>query len=96
MPTGAAAEGRQLYLHVLGGRFEPRSTAYFQPNQFTVGVFGHADCNAVPFGLGNSTGNGCPTNYDGWVLLGKARVYSKGTWVQAKINLTIPKDINVN
>lgn len=78
-----------------GGRFEPRSTAYFQPNSFTVGVFGHQDCNAVPFGLRNSTGNGCPTNYDGWVLLGKARVYSKGTWVQAKINLTIPKDINV-
>lgn len=78
-----------------GGRFKPTNVDYFQPNPFTVGVFGHADCNAVPFGGDNTMERGCPANYDGWVLLGKARVYSKDEWVQVKIHLTIPKDINV-
>ena len=63
-------------------------------SSFTVAVFGHEDCNAVPFGNVNK-GNGCPANFPGWVMLGKTTFVSLDSWVQAKIDLTIPKDINV-
>jgi len=62
---------------------------------FTVAVFGNADCNAVPFGKANVLGNGCPENYPGWILLGKTAVFSNKDWIQTKITLTIPTDINV-
>ena len=42
----------------------------FALDSFTVAVFGHTDCNAVPFGTANK-GNGCPANYPGWVMLEK-------------------------
>ncbi len=69
-------------------------TTRFAIDSFTVGVFGHSDCNAVPFGTANK-GNGCPANYPGWIMLGKTTFVSPYTWVQAKMKLTIPKDINV-
>jgi hypothetical protein len=31
----------------------------------------------------------------GWILLGKTSVFTKKDWVQTKINLSIPTDINV-
>ncbi len=61
---------------------------------FTVAVFGNADCDAVPFGKQYSFGTGCPVNYSGWVLLGKITVTTSGQWVQSKIHLSIPFDIN--
>lgn len=65
------------------------------PHAFTVGIFGHSDCNAAPFGE-QGTGNGCPANYGGWVLLGSStRLNISGAWEQIKIDLTIPEDINV-
>ena len=60
-----------------------------------MAVFGNADCNAVPFGKVNVLGNGCPANYPGWVLLGKVDVVSAGQWVQSKVRLNIPFNINV-
>lgn len=59
-----------------------------------MAVFGNADCNAVPFGKVLASGNGCPANYPGWVLLGKTTVYIYGDWVQSLVHLTIPFNIN--
>lgn len=67
----------------------------YKTTPFTVAIFGNADCNAAPFGVKNALSNGCPTNYDGWQLLGKVQVVSKGKWVQSKINFTVPFNINL-
>jgi hypothetical protein len=67
----------------------------FKANSFTVTIFGYADCNAAPFGVKNALSNGCPTNYDGWQLLGKIQVVSKGKWVQNRIRFTVPFNINL-
>ena len=67
----------------------------FKSEPFTVAIFGNKDCNAVPFGQVNASSNGCPANYDGWFLLGKTTLQSKGKWIQGKINFNVPSDINV-
>lgn len=85
---------RNYTLSFYGGIFTNKNTNRFALDSFTVAVFGHMDCNAVPFGSANR-GNGCPANYDGWILLGKTTVVSPFVWVPARMDLTIPTDINV-
>ncbi|MDE3182470.1 MAG: gliding motility-associated C-terminal domain-containing protein [Bacteroidota bacterium] len=89
--------GKQYTLSFSAGRFKsPDDHDFkFKEEPFTVAVFGHPDCNAVPFGPVNASSNGCPTNFSGWVLLGKTTLRSKGKWVQDKINFTVPENINV-
>jgi gliding motility-associated-like protein len=65
----------------------------FYPLPFSVAVFGHSNCNAVPFGVYNQP-SGCPADF-GWITLGQKKVFSANDWVQSKIELTIPEDINV-
>jgi gliding motility-associated-like protein len=77
-----------------GAAYLNKQVTKFAIDSFTVAVFGNSDCNAVPFGTANK-GNGCPTNYPGWVMLGKTTFVSPYQWVQAKMMLTIPQDINV-
>jgi len=87
----------QYTLSFSAGRFKSfdDSDFKFKTLPFTVAIFGNANCNAVPFGSANVYSNGCPANYNGWQLLGKVEVYSKGKWVQNKINFTVPTNINV-
>ncbi len=79
------------------GRFQSNDdTAFkFKEEPFTVAIFGHPDCNAAPFGQPFANSNGCPSNYPGWILLGKTTVLSKGKWIQSKINFTVPFNINL-
>ncbi len=77
-----------------GSAYLNKTVEKFAFDFFTVAVFGHSDCNAVPFGMANKN-NGCPANYPGWIMLGKVTFLSPYTWVQARMKLTIPKDINV-
>lgn len=70
-------------------------SVYLTNHPFSVAVFGNPDCNAIPFGIQNKH-SGCPANYAGWALLGEiSRIVIDNMWVQFKINLTIPEDINV-
>lgn len=89
--------GEQYTLSFYAGRFQSSDDVDFKykTEAFAVAVFGHADCKAVPFGQPNVKSNGCPSNYPGWTLLGKAIVQSKGSWVQSHINFTAPPGINV-
>ncbi len=89
--------GKQYTISFSTGRFMSNDdpTFRFKNTPFTVGIFGHANCNAAPFGQPYANSNGCPSNYPGWVLLGKTTVYSKGRWVQSKINFTVPDTINL-
>jgi gliding motility-associated-like protein len=87
--------GVQYTLSFYAGRFKSWDDLGDKIFPFTVSVFGNADCNAVPFGKPGVIGNGCPSNYPGWVLLGKTKVTSDGQWVQSKISFTVPSDINV-
>lgn len=89
--------GEQYTLSFSAGRFKSYDDRDYKYKTvpFTVAVFGHRDCNAVPFGKRGAKSNGCPTNYDGWTLLGKTQVYSKGRWVQNRIDFTVPSAINV-
>lgn len=89
--------GEKYTLTFNSGRFKSNDDRDFKyrAEPFTVAVFGHADCNAVPFGAINAQSSGCPTNYQGWTLLGKTTVHSKGKWVQNRIDFTVPSDINV-
>lgn len=77
------------------GRFKSWDNLTGKIFPFTVAVFGNTNCNAVPFGKTFASGNGCPANYPGWVLLGAATVYSSGAWVQGKISFTAPDDISI-
>ena len=79
------------------GRFQSNDDRNFKfkTEPFTVAIFGNKDCNAVPFGPENALTNGCPANFEGWILLGKKTVRSKGKWIQDKINFSVPEDINV-
>ena len=79
------------------GKFKSNDDRNFKYKSapFTVAIFGHSDCNAVPFGPAFAYSNGCPENYPGWILLGKTIVHSKGKWVQSRIDFTVPSDINV-
>ncbi len=88
-------KGEAYTLSFYAGRFKSWDNLTGKIFPFTVAVFGNADCSTVPFGKPNVFGNGCPSNYPGWVLLGETTMYSSGKWVQGKINLTIPNDINV-
>ena len=90
-------QGEEYTLSFSAGRFKSNDDRNFKfkSERFSVAVFGHPDCNAVPFGLPRAESSGCPSNYPGWILLGKTFVYSKGSWVQSKINFTIPTGINV-
>ncbi|HET9824997.1 MAG TPA: gliding motility-associated C-terminal domain-containing protein, partial [Chitinophagaceae bacterium] len=88
-------QGEQYTLSFYAGRFRSWDNYTGKIFPFTVAIFGNADCNAVPFGKPNVFGNGCPSNYPGWVLLGKTDVTSAGSWVQSKITFTAPSDINV-
>lgn len=89
--------GLQYTLSFSAGRFKSNDDQNFKfkAEPFTVAVFGNSDCNAVPFGPPNAISNGCPSNFPGWILLGKTTVNSKGKWVQNKINFTVPSNINV-
>ena len=87
--------GEQYTLSFYAGRFRSWDNFTGKIFPFTVAVFGNANCNAVPFGKLNVIGNGCPSNYPGWVLLGKTKVTSNGEWIQTKINFTVPSEINV-
>lgn len=87
--------GEDYTLSFYAGRFRSWDNLSGKIYPFIVAVYGNTNCNAVPFGKVNASGNGCPANYPGWVLLGKTTVYSNGQWVQGKINLTIPHEINV-
>jgi gliding motility-associated-like protein len=87
--------GEQYTLSFYAGRFRSWDNLTGKIFGFTVALFGHADCNAMPFGKPNGLGNGCPLNYPGWILLGKAKMYSNGQWVQGKISFLAPSDINV-
>ena len=87
--------GESYTLSFYAGRFRSWDNLTGKIFPFTVAVFGNADCKAVPFGKTYAKGNGCPANYNGWVLLGKTVVYSSGAWVQSKVTLTIPYDIHV-
>lgn len=88
--------GEQYTLSFSAGRFQSNDDADFvhKEEPFTIAIFGHADCNAVPFGPENAKSNGCPLNFAGWVLLGKAVVRNKGDWVQSKITFTAPLNVN--
>jgi len=88
-------EGEQYTLSFYAGRFKSWDNLTGNIFPFNVALFGHADCNAVPFGTTSALGNGCPTNYTGWVFLGETTIESSGAWVQSKINFTVPNDINV-
>jgi gliding motility-associated-like protein len=79
------------------GRFQSNDDKNFKfkTEPFTVAIFGNKDCNAVPFGPVNASSNGCPANFNGWVLLGKTTLRSKGKWIQGKINFKVPSVINV-
>jgi gliding motility-associated-like protein len=89
--------GEQYTLSFFAGRFKSNDDHdfKFKSEPFTVSVFGNSDCNAVPFGPAHAISNGCPANYQGWVLLGKTTLSSKGKWVQNKINFTVPSNINI-
>jgi gliding motility-associated-like protein len=87
-------KGEDYILSFYGGRFRSWDDRFDKLFPFDVAVFGSADCNAVPFGKVNAFGNGCPANYPGWILLGSTTVVSQGQWVQTKIRLNIPTDIN--
>lgn len=87
--------GESYTLSFYAGRFRSWDNFPGKIYPFTVAVFGHSNCNTVPFGKVNALGNGCPANYPGWVLLGKTTLFSNGQWVQGKIDLTIPSEINV-
>jgi len=77
-----------------GAAYLDKTVEKFALASFTVAVYGHSDCNAVPFGTAGRN-NGCPANYSGWLMLGKVTIASPYTWVQAKMKLTIPNDISV-
>jgi gliding motility-associated-like protein len=89
--------GEEYTLSFSAGRFQSSDDREFKFKSFpfSVAIFGHTDCNAVPFGPEGAISNGCPANFSGWVLLGKTNVVSKGNWVQNKISFTVPFDINV-
>lgn len=87
--------GGDYTLSFYAGRFKSWDNFTGKIFPFKVAVFGNADCNAVPFGKVNVLGNGCPTNYPGWVFLGEVEVVSTGQWVQSKVHLNVPFDINV-
>lgn len=87
--------GEDYTLSFFAGRFRSWDNLSGKIYPFIAAVYGNASCNAVPFGKVNAQGNGCPANYPGWVLLGKTTMYSNGQWVQGKVNLTIPHEINV-
>lgn len=79
------------------GRFRSNDDADFKyrTEPFTVALFGHVDCDAVPFGPVAANSNGCPANYAGWVLLGKTIMRTTGNWVQGRIKFTAPFGVNV-
>ena len=88
--------GEQYTLSFSAGRFKSNDDRdfKFKSEPFTVAVFGHSDCNAVPFGQ-RTISNGCPSNYQGWILLGKTKVLSEGRWVQSRIDFSVPSAISV-
>lgn len=79
------------------GRFKSNddSAFKFEYEPFSVAVFGNASCDAVPFGSSQVLSNGCPVNYQGWVLLGKTTLVSKGNWVQGTIQFSVPTETRV-
>jgi gliding motility-associated-like protein len=93
----ALQPGTSYTLSFNTGRFQSNDDSAFiyKLEPITVAVFGHADCNAAPFGQPYANSNGCAANYNGWTLLGKTTLRSKGAWTQGKINFTVPNDINV-
>ncbi|MDX2045348.1 MAG: gliding motility-associated C-terminal domain-containing protein [Chitinophagaceae bacterium] len=74
------------------GKTNPRSDSK-SAQPFRVGIYGHTDCSAIPFGKIN-VGSGCPLNYEGWVQLGVAIVKGNENWVPVSVKLTITKNIN--
>src|ERR1051326_7935771 len=62
-------QGEQYTLSFYAGRFRSWDNLTGKIFPFTVALFGHADCSAMPFGQLSGLGNGCPLNYPGWILL---------------------------
>lgn len=89
--------GEKYTLSFYAGRFQSYDdpTFKYKTEAFAVAIFGHADCNAVPFGKSYANSNGCPSNYPGWTLLGRVIVRSKGHWVQSHFNFTAPPGVDV-
>lgn len=87
--------GENYALSFYAGRFRSWDNPTGKIFPFTVAVFGNANCKAVPFGKSGVLGNGCPTNYEGWVLLGETEIFSENQWLQNKISFTVPFDIKV-
>lgn len=87
--------GEDYTLSFSAGRFKSWDNLTGEIYPFTVAIYGNADCNASPFGSGQTLGNGCPENYPGWKQLGEVKVTTIGEWVQAKVKLAIPFDVNV-
>lgn len=87
-------KNRDYTFSFYGAAYLNKTIEKFAVDSFTIAVFGNKDCSAVPFGTLHQN-NGCPANYPGWIMLGKATFVSPYTWVQAKMKLTIPEDINV-
>ena len=87
--------GENYTLSFYAGRFRSWDNFIGKFFPFTVAVFGNPDCNAVPFGDLSSLGNGCPSNYPGWVLLGKTVITGANEWVQSKISFTPSSQIDV-
>ena len=88
--------GEQYTLTFSAGRFQSNDDSDFKykMDPITVALFGHSNCNAVPFGETYAHSNGCPANYQGWILLGKIKIASNGEWVQGRIDFKVPHDIN--
>ncbi len=58
-----------------------------------LGIYGHTDCSAYPFG--NVGAQGCPLNVkNNWVQLGTLHVYGKANWVKARIDFVPAVNIN--
>lgn len=93
----ALKKDEEYVLSFSAGRFRSNDDADFKykTEPFTVALFGHSDCSAVPFGRIAANSNGCPANYAGWVLLGKTVIRSKGNWVQGRVKFTAPFGVNV-
>ena len=54
---------------------------------FDMSLYATTDCDNLPFGNGSQT-IGCPTNDDGWVLLGRKSVSGQNEWVNVVFEFT--------
>jgi gliding motility-associated-like protein len=88
-------KGENYTLSFYAGRFKSWDNLTGKVFPYTVAMFGNTDCNAVPFGKEFVSGNGCPANYPGWILLGETKVYNSEQWVQNRISFNAPDNISI-